>query len=90
MLGYPNQQTRLDSPSEGHAKRVQYTIPTEDFLVLYQRIVQGGENMLIQLYRYIRGVEKDASDNLTNPVYWTDGEGELSWFSDATSDHKDV
>ena len=90
LLGYPDRETRLEFPKQGKVKRRTINVPTEDFQVLYGRVVQGGANLLVQLYRYIRGVEKGTEGG----VYWStggeDGEEELSWFADAESDHKDI
>jgi len=89
LLGYPDRDTRLNQPRQGLADRRQFTIPTEDFEVIYGRVVEGSENIFKVLYKYVKGVEK-GDDTVDNPVYWTDGESNLSWFSDATSDHKDI
>jgi hypothetical protein len=71
------------------ADRKQFAIPTEDFEVIYGRVVEGSENIFKVLYKYITGEEKE-DDTVTNPVYWEDGDGDLSWFHDATSDHHDT
>jgi len=91
VLGYQDQQARLDHPREGSPRGARFTfnVPTEDFEVIYQRVVQGNENVFKVLYKYIKGVER-GDDTIDNPVYWEDGSGNLSWFSDATSDHHDI
>jgi hypothetical protein len=91
VLGYPSQQARLDNPrsSSPRGARKTFNISTEDFETIYQRVVAGNENVFRVLYKYIKGVER-GDDSIANPVYWEDAEGNLSWFSDATSDHHDV
>lgn len=88
MYGYQDRETRLQYPSQGVIEEMNYSVPTEDFRELFDRIVLDGANMFVQAYRYIKGVEKGSSDSILNPVFWTDSNGNLSWFHDAEDRHE--
>lgn len=91
VTGYKDRGARLEHPSEGAIKRWTYTVPTEDFKTVYERVILGGENLYVLAYNYLTAYEKDLGDSVEpDPVWWSDTDGNLSFFSDAENDFNDL
>jgi hypothetical protein len=67
MVGYQDQQTRLNYPREGIVQRRQISVPEADFQAMYDRIVVQGDNPYVVAYEYVQSWQS-GTDESGDPI----------------------